>query len=161
MFRGDHTFGLDARTAAAAFTATVLATAGPAATATPAAAVHGGQNATVTDHPYALLIETADGQQFRGGALVAPTKVLTAAHCVKDSPAPLDLLVIGGRTTIASTRGAVRHVASVKVHPKFAEGTLTYDAAVLTLSTPMPYSALPVAGPQDSAWACRSESRGP
>ncbi|MFD7026855.1 S1 family peptidase [Streptomyces sp. NPDC059917] len=141
----------DRRTAAAAFTASVLAAAALAATAAPAAAVHGGQNATVTDHPYAMLIETADGQPFCGGTLVAPTKVLTAAHCVKDAPAPLELLVIGGRTTVASTKGTVRHVSSVKVHPKFEQGTLTYDAAVLTLSAPMPYAALPVAGPKDSA----------
>ncbi|MFD9339110.1 S1 family peptidase [Streptomyces sp. NPDC060028] len=139
------------RTAAAALAASVLAVSGLVAAATPAAAIHGGQNATTGGHPYAMLIETPQGQQFCGGTLVAPTKVLTAAHCVKDAAAPLDLLVIGGRTTISGTKGTVRHVASVKVHPKFEQGTLTYDAAVITLSAPMPYAPLPVAGPKDAA----------
>ncbi|MEC4015369.1 S1 family peptidase [Streptomyces sp. H27-D2] len=144
-------FTFNRRTAAAVLTASVLTTAGLAAAATPAAAIHGGQNTTVVDHPYAMLIETPDGTQFCGGTLVAPTKVLTAAHCVKDAAAPLDLRIIGGRTDMGSTKGTVRHVASVKIHPKFAQNTLTYDAAVITLSASMPYAPLPVAGPQDTA----------
>ncbi|MFH8559119.1 S1 family peptidase [Streptomyces celluloflavus] len=144
-------FTFNRRTAASALTACVLATAGLAATTAPAAAIHRGQNTTVADHPYAMLIETPEGKQYCGGTLVAPTKVLTAAHCIKDAAAPRDLLVIGGRTDTGSTKGTVRHVASVKVHPKFVQSTLTYDAAVITLSAPMPYAPLPVAGPKDSA----------
>ncbi|MCX4545631.1 serine protease [Streptomyces sp. NBC_01565] len=144
-------FALNRRTAAAAFTASVLATAGLAAVATPAAAIHGGQNTTTADHPYAMLLQTSAGAQVCGGTLVAPTKVLTAAHCVTGSADPLDLRVVGGRTDMGSAKGTVREIASVKVHPKYAQNTLTYDAAVLTLSAPMPYKPLPVAGPKDSA----------
>ncbi|MGY3062075.1 trypsin [Streptomyces sp. TE3672] len=144
-------FTFNGRTAAAALAASVLAAAGLAVTATPAAAIHGGQNTTVVDHPYAMLIETPEGEQFCGGTLVAATKVLTAAHCIKDAAEPRDLLVIGGRTDMSGTKGTVRHVASVKIHPKFAAATLTYDAAVITLSKPMPYASLKPAGPKDSA----------
>ncbi|MFB7082978.1 trypsin-like serine protease [Streptomyces sp. NPDC056308] len=77
--------------------------------------------------------------------------MLTAAHCIKDAAAPFDLLAIGGRTDMGSTKETARHVASVKVHPKFVQSTLTHVAAVITISSSMPYAPLPVAGPNDSA----------
>jgi trypsin len=139
------------RAVIAACAATGLAAAGLLAGATTAAAVHGGQSATTTAYPYAMLIETPDGVQWCGGTLVAPTKVLTAGHCVTEADAPKKLLVIGGRTRLDSGAGTVRHVASVTVERRFVQQTLTYDAAVLTLSRPMPYRTAPVAGPADTA----------
>ncbi|MFI2213412.1 S1 family peptidase [Streptomyces sp. NPDC020141] len=141
----------DRRAATAVLTAGVLAAAGLAAAVTPAAAVHGGRNTTVKAHPYAMLIETSDGRQVCGGTLVAPAKVLTAAHCVADADAALALRVVGGRTSLAGTEGTVRGIASVRLHPKFEQARLTYDAAVLELSAPMRYAPLPVAGSRDSA----------
>ncbi|MFE7129839.1 S1 family peptidase [Streptomyces sp. NPDC057638] len=140
----------DSRATAAVFTATLLAAVGTVAVATPASAVHGGQNTTVTDHPYAMRIVAQDGGHVCGGTLVAPTKVLTAAHCV-EGPAARDFKVIGGRTAIKSTQGTVRGVSSVKLHAKYDRATFAYDAAVITLSGRMPYATLPVAGPKESA----------
>ncbi|MEU5161761.1 serine protease [Streptomyces sp. NPDC020875] len=136
-------------------TAAVLATSALAATtlaitASPASAVRDGQNTTVTDHPYAMLLLTPDGRQACGGTLVAPTKVLTAAHCV-DEPGNDQLRVVGGRTEIASTKGTVRTIRSIALHPRYDQASLANDAAVITLNRAMPYAPLPVAGPRDNA----------
>ncbi|WP_329012304.1 S1 family peptidase [Streptomyces sp. NBC_00690] len=143
-------FTLNRRTGAAAFAASVLAATALTVTTTPATAIQGGQNTTVVAHPYSMLLLTPSGEQLCGGTLVAPTKVLTAAHCI-DPAAPLDLVVVGGRTELKSAKGTVRSVKSVKIHPKYDATWLGFDAAVLSLSAPMPYAPLPIASSKDSA----------
>ncbi|QDY80173.1 S1 family peptidase [Streptomyces qinzhouensis] len=138
------------RATAAVLTTSALAVTTLAVTTAPATAIHGGQNTTVTDHPYAMLLTTPDGLQACGGTLVAPTKVLTAAHCVDDATAT-DMKVIGGRTELASTKGTVRAISSIALHPGYDQTGLVNDAAVITLAQPMPYATLPVAGPKDKA----------
>ncbi|MFF0739495.1 S1 family peptidase [Streptomyces sp. NPDC004111] len=132
--------------------ASLAAVGGLVATATPAAAVHGGKNTTVTDHPSTMSLRAVGGEHICGGTLIAPTKVLTAAHCVDKEEGPArSYEVVGGRTDLRTTKGTVRKVVSVKIHPKFDAARFTYDAAVLTLAKPMPYKPLPVAGAKDSA----------
>ncbi|MGV9312137.1 S1 family peptidase [Streptomyces sp. NPDC003691] len=138
------------RRAAAVLTTSALAATALAVTAAPATAIHDGQNTTVTDHPYAMLLTTSDGSQACGGTLVAPTKVLTAAHCVDDTTATT-MKVIGGRTELASTKGTVRAIRSVALHPRYDQRGLVNDVAVITLDKAMPYASLPVAGPKDKA----------
>ncbi|MFE0427165.1 S1 family peptidase [Streptomyces sp. NPDC058953] len=139
------------RRAAAVLTTSALAATALAVTTVPAGAIHDGQNTTTTDHPYAMLLTTPDGQQACGGTLIAPTKVLTAAHCVDDATATA-MKVIGGRTQLASGTGTVRSISSVLLHPQYGQqGFLSNDAAVITLSRAMPYTPLKVAGPQDNA----------
>ncbi|WP_405639082.1 S1 family peptidase [Streptomyces uncialis] len=138
------------RRAAAVLTTSALAVSTLAVTAAPATAIHDGRNASVTGHPYAMLLITPDGRQVCGGTLVAPTKVLTAAHCV-DDPTATEMKVIGGRTDLAGTKGTVRTIGSVTLHPRYDQPGLVNDAAVITLAQPMPYTPLPVAGPKDKA----------
>ncbi|MGW7417936.1 S1 family peptidase [Streptomyces sp. NPDC054863] len=147
------------RSKAAVLTAAAaLAVAGLAATATPAAAIHGGKNTTTTDHPYTMEIRSKAtngvvSEHICGGTLIAPDKVLTAAHCIdeEEGKPPVTFEVVGGRTDLRTTKGTVRQIASMKIHPKFDAPNYLYDAAVLTLAKPMPYKTLPVAGPKDAA----------
>ncbi|MET7456032.1 trypsin-like serine protease [Streptomyces sp. NPDC005574] len=137
-----------ARLRAAAVTA-VLSAGALLAAAGPAAAVKGGGPATTAARPYAMLIEL-DGSQFCGGTLVAPTKVLTAGHCVENAGDVSALRIIGGRDRVDGNGGTVRRVASYRLDSRYGAPRSAYDAAVLTLNRPMPYRTIKVAGPRDS-----------
>jgi len=100
-----------------------------------------------------------------GGTLIAPSVVLTAAHCVADEAAtPWRLRITAGSRTIsgAPTVG----VASVALHPLFRAATMHYDAALLFLEHPAPgvrvislADSSPLAGAKVSAagWGETSE----
>ena len=98
-----------------------------------AAAVVGGQDAS---RPYPHMAELRDGGDFICGAsLVAPNKILTAAHCVSENPRAVDgLSFVLGRTTRSDTSsGEEIGAAAVDVHEDYDSSTLAYDVAVVTL----------------------------
>lgn len=67
-----------------------------------------------------------------GGALVDPSWVLTAARC-----ATTGLTVVIGRGTLDDqTRGEVRPVTEVRLHPSWTAATVGFDVALLRLATP-------------------------
>ncbi|RJQ82852.1 serine protease [Pseudonocardiaceae bacterium YIM PH 21723] len=127
------------------------------AAATP---IVGGTEASIAEHPWMVFLSTgstgADSGQFCGGTLIAPTKVLTAAHCTDTKGFPLRE-VVGGRQDKATTAGTVAKVARTWVHPDWHMGTMSdpetrgFDVAVLTLDTPLPYTALPLVDKADTA----------
>lgn len=110
----------------------------------------GGTRASIADHPYVVYLATRDGYQYCGGSLVAPDKVVTAAHCARAFPAR-DIRVVGGREDKESADGEVRAVTGVWIHPRYRDVTSGYDVAVLTIAEPLPYRLLPVAGPDSAA----------
>jgi hypothetical protein len=81
-------------------------------------------------------------RQFCGGAVVAPTRILTAAHCVTSDTGvledPKSMYVVTGRRALSNTgTGQVFDVARIAVHPAYtirSNGTVANDVAVLTLS---------------------------
>lgn len=134
----------------------------------PAAAdsiIVGGQPAPVADSPWAVALSSRDrfgaarAGQFCGGVAVAPTKILTVAHCLGDEalggPADgvKDLLVIAGRERLSDSGGQEIPVRGVWVNPAYDPGSNAGDLAVLTLSRALPKgSVIPMARGEDAAY---------
>ena len=85
-----------------------------------------------------------------GGTLIAPTVVLTAAHCVTDeltgalTPERARTVVLG-RADLRRSGGEVIDVVGVERHPLFSNRTLHFDFALLELARPSAAPVLPVA----------------
>jgi secreted trypsin-like serine protease len=86
-----------------------------------------------------MQITDASQNQFCGGTLVSPTKVVTAAHCMVGETTS-SVRVVGGRTYLNGTNGTVARVSKIWIHPNYTSATRGEDVAVLTLSTSMPYA---------------------
>ncbi|MFE4588933.1 S1 family serine peptidase [Streptomyces laurentii] len=147
----------------------LAAAAVPLATPVPAAAdsvVVGGRPTRTADAPWVVALSSrarfgsARAGQFCGGAVVAPTKVLTAAHCLGSEvlggePWELpDFRVIAGRTALRGDGGREVRVTSTWVNPEYDPAAGSGDLAVLTLERALPASyVIDVAAADDPALA--------
>jgi secreted trypsin-like serine protease len=143
--------------AVGAAAATALAGA-PSAVAAPNPIV-GGTTTTTSSYPFMMQITDASQNQFCGGTLVAPTKVVTAAHCMVGETTS-SVRVVGGRTYLNGTNGTVARVSRIWIHPNYSDATNGEDVAVLTLSTSMPYTtAKYVTSSQTGVYAAGTTAR--
>jgi secreted trypsin-like serine protease len=120
----------------------------PAVSADPSTRIVGGTPTTTDEYPFITQITDTTGYQFCGGTLVAPTKVVTAAHCLS-GVVPGDIQVVGGRTNLSGSDGTVADVSDIWVNPDY-ETSGTGDVAVITLAEELPYETLPYVAPTDT-----------
>ncbi|MEU6685890.1 trypsin-like serine protease [Streptomyces sp. NPDC046832] len=118
----------------------------------------GGNETTISTAPWMAQLHYYDDRGtsgttddigfFCGGAVVAPTKILTAAHCVKGYNWNANGAVITGTSQLPSADGTDLHGGTVTGvwrqwnHPSYNATTIDNDIAVLTL--PVPVKATPI-----------------
>ncbi|AEN12815.1 MULTISPECIES: serine protease [unclassified Streptomyces] len=156
------------RTLPLAFALAAVAAVIPVGLSAPAAAdsiVVGGSPAAVADSPWAVALSSRDrfggtrAGQFCGAVAIAPTKALTAAHCLRpdvlggDVSEVPDLKVIAGRDELSGPGGQEIPVRSTWSNPDYDSRTNAGDLAVLTLERALPEgSVIPMATAGDEAY---------
>lgn len=116
--------------------------------------VEGGVRVDIDEYPHQVSVQTAYGHRC-GGSIVDAAWILTAAHCVADSP---DGLAIGAGVTRLSElergEGESRDVARVVLHPDYDPDAAPprNDFALLRLDGALDLAevaAIPLVGPDD------------
>jgi secreted trypsin-like serine protease len=142
-----------------AATLLVLALAAPPAAR---ASIVGGQE---TDREWPFMVYLENGRQelelgdtqFCGGSLVAPTWVLTAAHCLTtlEVSEPGMLVAVNGRR-VKSDRSAGRRIQAKRVirHPKYGSiNGSDHDVMLVELGAAAPGAPIRIAGPgEEPLW---------
>ncbi|MFD7813298.1 trypsin-like serine protease [Streptomyces sp. NPDC059785] len=116
----------------------------------------GGSTTGISSAPWMVQLayydSATDEGYFCGGTLVAPNKVLTAAHCVAGLDWVNNGAVLAGATGLYDdTTGTVAGVWRQWNHTNYNADTAKNDVAVLTLDRPLEQQWLRLAASNDSA----------
>ncbi|WP_242435909.1 trypsin-like serine protease [Streptomyces sp. Root369] len=147
-------------------TATRTPTSGGTVDSTISPMIIGGTTTTISSAPWMAQLWYTDDQGttdtsddtgfFCGGAVVAPTKILTAAHCVKGADWAKGGFVVTGATQLLSEDGDLHGGTATGVlrqwyHPSYNADTIDNDIAVLTLATPVKATPIRMTTSTDTA----------
>ncbi|MGH3519014.1 MAG: S1 family peptidase [Haloechinothrix sp.] len=109
----------------------------------------GGSATKISDHPYVVYLADRRGRQYCGGALFAPDKVVTAAHCVARISRSA-IRVVAGRQDVRGDDGIETTVRQVWVPDDYRRVNEGKDIAVLTLRDQLPYRTIRLAAEEDA-----------
>lgn len=128
------------RLACGLFAALAVAAAPAANAAGPTPRIVGGGDADITDVPWQVGLLYSDESdnffaQFCGGTIRDATTIITAAHCV-DGATPSEIDVLVGTDALDGS-GTRIGAAAIVVNQNFNSTTLSNDAALITLASPI------------------------
>ncbi|MFG2797312.1 trypsin-like serine protease [Streptomyces pseudovenezuelae] len=147
-------------------TVTRTPTSGGTVDSTVSPMVIGGTTTTISSAPWMTQLWYVDDQGttdtsddtgfFCGGTVVAPTKILTAAHCVKGADWAKGGFVVTGATQLLSEDGDLHGGTATAVrrqwyNPSYNADTIDNDIAVLTLATPVKATPIRMTTATDTA----------
>merc|ERR1712179_156487 len=108
----------------------VLAGIVAAAIASPVPVIIGGQNAVDGQFPHQVTLKRSSGSHFCGGSVIAPTKVMCAAHCKQSST---NFSAGAGAVGINSQR-QVQKIANQLPHPQYNSRLIEWDYMIITIA---------------------------
>lgn len=117
----------------------MLVSAGTVAAAQDKRLIVGGTLASVSEAPWAVVVTNTQSSRptgrWCGGVLLAPDKVLTAAHCMTKPVSTYG--AIQGRADLSdSSTGRVSGISKIWIHPGYSTKHNRNDFAILTLAKP-------------------------